>query len=124
MNPVRNIVSKGDKFIKLIFTSNGMNNERYTQVIGSLFLAVVLFAFGFYFGNKNSTEITGVQFLNATTTESVDLAPFWKAWKTLDEKFVGVSSTTKAVSGQDKMWGAIGGAIPLMVILIMKMVNG
>ncbi len=37
----------------------------------------------------------------------VDFSPFWKTWKTLDEKFVGKGTTT--VSSQDKVWGAISG---------------
>jgi len=86
-----------------------MNKERYTQAISSLVLATILFAFGFYMGKSGSIEVKNVAFLNATSTESVDLEPFWKAWAVLDEKFVGHSSTTLKISGQDKIWGAIGG---------------
>lgn len=53
--------------------------------------------------------MASVQFLNATSTENVDLAPFWEAWKILDEKFSPASSTTPPTTGEDKVWGAISG---------------
>lgn len=86
-----------------------MNKERYTQILISILIAGVLFAAGFYFGKKNSFSSVPVELLNATTTETVNLAPFWKAWSLLDEKFATASSTTPKVDNQDKIWGAIQG---------------
>jgi len=86
-----------------------MNKERYTQILVSILIAGILFSIGFYAGKKNSQSNIPTQILNATTTESVDLAPFWKAWSLLDEKFSPASSTTAAITSQDKIWGAIQG---------------
>lgn len=86
-----------------------MNRERYTQIFASIFIAVALFTVGFYAGKKNSLGGMPSQFLNATSTEEIDLAPFWKAWNLLDKNFVGSSSSTPKVGSQAKIWGAIGG---------------
>ena len=86
-----------------------MNKERYTQVLASLLIAAVLFMIGFYVGKKSSLSNVPVGLLNATSTENVDLTPFWEAWNLLDQKFATVSSTTPKITNQDKVWGAIGG---------------
>ena len=86
-----------------------MSKERYTQILISVVIAGTLFLMGFYVGKKNSLNNIPNQLLTATSTESVDLAPFWKAWGLLDEKFAPASSTTKTVGNQDKIWGAIQG---------------
>jgi carboxyl-terminal processing protease len=86
-----------------------MNKERYIQVLISLLISGVLFTTGFYIGKKNSLNNIPVQLLNATSTESVDLSPFWKSWSLLDEKFAPASSTTPKIDNQAKVWGAIQG---------------
>lgn len=87
-----------------------MNKERYRQVLISILIAGILFATGFYVGRKDSLKNNiSVQFLNATSTRSVDMSPFWDAWKILDEKFTPSSSTTPPISDQDKLWGSIEG---------------
>jgi carboxyl-terminal processing protease len=86
-----------------------MNKERYTQVLISILIAGILFSAGFYFGQKNSSVNIPTQFLNATSTKSVDMAPYWEAWKILDEKFAPTASTTPSISNQDKIWGSISG---------------
>jgi carboxyl-terminal processing protease len=86
-----------------------MNKERYTQILSSVVIAAILFAAGFYTGRKNSLSSVPAEFLNATSTESVDMAPFWEAWNLLDEKFSPASSTAPKVKNQAKVWGAIGG---------------
>jgi len=60
-----------------------MNNERYTQILISILIAVVLFTTGFYAGKKESKENIPAYFLNASSTDSVDMAPFWKVWEIL-----------------------------------------
>lgn len=85
-----------------------MKRERYIQVLVSLFIAGVLFAIGFYAGNKNKPTVS-VNLLNATSTVSADMEPFWKAWQLLEERFSPSSSTTELVSDQQKIWGAIQG---------------
>lgn len=86
-----------------------MKNERYSQIWISLILATLLFLGGFYVGKKTYQKSIPIQILNATSTESVDMAPFWDAWSVLNEKFAPASSSTPPVTNQDKVWGAISG---------------
>ena len=86
-----------------------MVKERYTQIFTSLIIAAILFVAGFYFGQKDPSAGIPAQILNATSTESVDMANFWKAWSILDGKFAPKSSTTPPVTNKNKMWGAIQG---------------
>ncbi len=86
-----------------------MIKERYKYVWISALLVVLIFVAGFYAGKGNSSSGLNISILNATSTESVDLGPFWKAWSILEERFAPPSSTTPSVVNQDKIWGAIGG---------------
>lgn len=86
-----------------------MNQERYTQTLVSILIAGILFATGFYVGRNNTPENFATQFLNATSTKGVDMDPYWKAWKILDEKFAPASSTTPPIKNDDKLWGSIEG---------------
>jgi len=47
----------------------------------------------------------------ASTSEPIDMAPFWEVWKLLDEKYVNTqkSTTTATTTAQDRIWGAIQG---------------
>lgn len=47
--------------------------------------------------------------LDATPDTSADLTDFWKAWNTLDERFVETHSTSSMPSAESKIWGAIQG---------------
>jgi len=85
-----------------------MSNERYTQVLISALIAVVLFTTGFYAGKRDSNNIS-VQFLNASSTSYANMSSFWRAWEILDEKFSPAASTTAPISSEDKLWGAIEG---------------
>ncbi len=86
-----------------------MKKERYTQVLLSVIIAGILFATGFYVGKKESLDGMPAKFLNATSTESVDMEAFWKTWQILDEKFTPASSTTAPISNENKIWGSIEG---------------
>lgn len=86
-----------------------MQKERYIQIITSLAVASVLFFTGFFIGKKESQNEIPVQILNATSTKSVDLEPFWKTWRILDEKFAPSGTTTPKVTDQNKIWGAVQG---------------
>lgn len=83
-----------------------------------LFALIASFNLGSIWG-KNSllnqkiltTNLVG-QEVGATT--QVDFSPFWKAWNIIDEKYIidngnNHSTSTKIVTDQDKVWGAIGG---------------
>jgi len=86
-----------------------VNKERYTQVIVAVLVAGVLFVTGFYFGKSRSANMIPSGILNATSTDSIDLGPFWDAWKLLDDKFSPASSTLPAITNQQKVYGAIAG---------------
>src|SRR3989344_2968625 len=86
-----------------------MNKERQTQIFIALVLSALLFAGGFLVGENRSKSRVPVSVINATSTEVLDLAPFWTAWTLLEEKFAGVSSTTLPITNKEKLWGAISG---------------
>jgi len=83
-----------------------------------LIIAIILsgsFFAGFYFGRSNQSDINKITSLAAKEEdkpEQVDFSPFWRAWNIIGEKYIadnGNSSTTKKVTDQDKVWGAISG---------------
>jgi carboxyl-terminal processing protease len=86
-----------------------MRNERFQSVIISIILIVALYAAGFHAGQKGSSEKVPAYILNATSTEGVDMAPYWKVWNILEERFAPSSSTTKPTSAEDKIWTSIEG---------------
>ncbi len=83
--------------------------ERYKQLLAGAILICVVFFVGFNLGEKNVSSNPPLNILNATSTNSVDLAAFWKAWNLLDERFVKQSSTTPDNTPDNKVWGAIEG---------------
>lgn len=82
-----------------------MNSKLRTQFFVGIFVAVIIsFGTGFYFGNGS------LSFRHTQASEQVDMATFWRTWNILNEKFVSASST-KIVSDQDKLYGAISGMV-------------
>ncbi|MEY4440642.1 MAG: carboxy-terminal-processing protease, carboxyl-terminal processing protease [Candidatus Parcubacteria bacterium] len=82
-----------------------MNSKIRTQLFGGILFAIVLsFGMGFYIGNG------GISFRSTQASEDVDMAPFWKTWNILNEKFVS-ASTTKQISNEEKVYGAISGMV-------------
>jgi len=47
--------------------------------------------------------------LDSTPDTTVDLSDFWKAWNTLDAKFVETSASSTLPQAREKLWGAIEG---------------
>ncbi|MBU6431384.1 MAG: S41 family peptidase [Patescibacteria group bacterium] len=99
-------------------------SSKYKIITLIVLLSGGLFSLGLYLGFKiNSDHIDRPESLVNTEPEiasKVDFAPFWKAWKTLDEKFVSTkkkisasaatsSASAAALTDQDKVWGAIEG---------------
>ncbi len=92
------------------------NDLQKNYIIASFILLVAIgasFFVGVNIGEKNIPITHPNTLINAeptaSTTASVDFAPFWKAWSVLNEKWVGTGSSTALVGDQDKVWGAISG---------------
>lgn len=82
-----------------------MNSKPKAQFFTKIAIVIVFsFGAGFFIGNEgvssNSTQAMG----------EVDMAPFWKTWNILNEKYVSASSTL-SFSNQDKLYGAISGLV-------------
>lgn len=78
---------------------------------------VATFNLGSYWGESKSFDrrvainITGQE---VGKPEKVDFSPFWKAWNLIEDKYIidngnNHSTTSKVITDQDKVWGAIGG---------------
>lgn len=91
-----------------------MNQNRFSVRAG-VALAILLMAgsyfVGFSAGSGSVSADTPPNILNVEEEKKsdIDFAPFWQSWNVLNEKFVSVATTTKNVTEQDKMWGAIQG---------------
>lgn len=83
-------------------------------VLGIIVLSVVYFL-GFNSGKQSAySSISSVATLeNKTTGEpsTVDFGIFWKTWNLLNEKYVATATSSKPVSDQDKVYGAIQGLV-------------
>ena len=84
-----------------------------------LFLGLV-FAGGIFYGgytlglsNYNWESVVAKQVAGTAVPQNIeqaDFAPMWKAWAILDQKIApSKASSTKVVTEQDKVWGAIQG---------------
>lgn len=71
-------------------------------------VAVVFFSGGLLVGTRGETQATLLLSGPEKVPEGVDLAPVWKAWRLLDERFVP-ATTTEPLSAQDRVWGLIEG---------------
>lgn len=94
-------------------------SSKHKIIITGILISGGLFSLGLYLGFKmNSQRVNPPESLintEADLTSKVDFAPFWKAWRILDEKFVSTKKATSTLTisatstYQDKVWGAIGG---------------
>lgn len=85
---------------------------------GLVFL-ILFFAFGFGAGQMFSVDEVKEKIIapspivinNSTTSanSNIDMAPFWKVWDILNEKYVPTGKSTTTVSDEAKIWGAIQG---------------
>src|SRR4051812_30219632 len=86
---------------------------RAYALLGLLIVGGVFFS-GFYFGKNSQPDINKISSVtNKTdTTTTVDFGPFWKAWQTINEKYVPTNSTTTVrVDDQTRVYGAIQGMV-------------
>ena len=77
-------------------------------------VAVLAFLLGVSVGAKEGASVFAHlpllgDGLSATPSETADLAPFWKAWNTLEERFVATHASSTPPSLQERVWGAIEG---------------
>ena len=100
--------------MRSIFEGNEKSLPLHIALAGGIFLIGLGFAVGFAIGNSGAN---GVNLLGTTQAPlGVDFSPVWKAWNTIDEKFVPASvasSTTHATSTEGKnderVWGMVQG---------------
>jgi carboxyl-terminal processing protease len=86
-----------------------------TELLVGALLAVVVFgagtASGIYLNEQGNVPplVTGILTSHLDTPPpDINLGPLWRAWNTLDERFVPASST-EALTNEDKVWGLISG---------------
>jgi len=82
-----------------------------SKVLIFVLIGGIIFSIGFNRGQKSMSLSSTVGVINKNTGApvAVDFSPFWKAWNTLNEKFVDTASSSKPILDQDKVWGAISG---------------
>lgn len=86
------------------------NQKRWSTIAGILIVGGILFFLGFQVGENHvhpSTSTLTNTSLGQPAT--VDFSPFWKAWDILNEKYVPTATSSKPVTDQDKVYGAIQG---------------
>ena len=94
-----------------------MNNFfKYRAYVVAIILVVLgIFFTGFYFGKVNQREnekIASILNKNIGVGESIDFAPFWKAWEVINDKYVSSSTTTpEKTDNQNRVYGAIEGMV-------------
>jgi len=69
-------------------------------------------ASGNYLNNKQVFDFSSLNIINntqASTSEPIDMTPFWQVWKMLDEKYVVTKHQEATTTAQDRIWGAIQG---------------
>src|SRR3989338_5877487 len=83
-------------------------------IVALLILGATFFS-GFFIGERQASEIVKPTTLYNTETnkpEEVDFSSFWKVWNYLDDKYVSTTaSSSKNVTDQDRVWGAIQGLV-------------
>ncbi len=81
---------------------------------GGLILLGIFFYSGFYYGkNHKSDEEKIATIINKSdATAEVDFSSFWKAWNTINEKYIPTNgTTTERVPDQERVYGAISGMV-------------
>lgn len=88
----------------------------WQKIISATLMIVAIggaFASGLYVGQDNQPAISQINSISnkeaTATVGTVDFAPFWEAWKTIDEKFVPTGKAATSTSDQKRVWGAIQG---------------
>jgi len=83
-------------------------------IIFILFLGL-FFLLGISFGKNYHNSYLNVANLEinngdiSSTTEPINMDPFWEVWKLLDSKYVATKNLASTTTNQDRVWGAIQG---------------
>lgn len=85
-------------------------------VIFALFIGL-FFVLGITYGrshpnSNNPAFASNLSIINndeASTSETIDMGPFWTVWKLLDDKYVVTKNKEATTTAQDRIWGAIQG---------------
>lgn len=87
-----------------------LRRYRITLVISLLIIGASFFG-GVYVGSHRSVRGDSAQLDNTNPSVffKADFGPFWKAWDVLSEKYVASASSSKKITDQEKVWGAIEG---------------
>jgi carboxyl-terminal processing protease len=82
--------------------------RRFRGISIVVFVAIVAFMAGLFFGTQNETQATLTLTGPENVPTGVDFDPVWKAWGILEEKYVPTGDT-EDLSKQDRVWGIIQG---------------
>jgi carboxyl-terminal processing protease len=90
--------------------------KQFRLVIFFLVFISLFFVLGIIWEREVSSVDTFIpkelNIVSANTDDIIDMEPFWTVWELLDEKYVATnkqSSTTKILTNEDRVWGAIKG---------------
>jgi carboxyl-terminal processing protease len=94
--------------------NKNVNLYKTTLILG--ILVVLAFGTGFYtdsyFKSSGSGSVVFVSNSDQSqviSTSTIDMAPFWKVWQILGDRFVPTIKASKRIDDQEKLWGAIQG---------------
>jgi carboxyl-terminal processing protease len=85
-----------------------------TAIAGAIVAAALFFTLGYKQGEDAALSSAASSFLKNTSEgepTNVDFAPFWKAWSIVNRDYVPTGTSTKVVTDEDKVWGAITGMV-------------
>jgi len=95
-------------------------NKYKIVVVFVIFIALAFMvgiASGQYLDRQNGIP-EKLNIINAVTASAsgdiIDMAPFWTAWRLLDEKYVPTGKAATSTTAEDRVWGAIQGMTSAM----------
>ena len=94
-------------------------NKYKIVVVFVVFIAIAFcvgIASGQYLDRQNGVpeQLNIINNTMASTSDSIDMAPFWKVWRLLDENYVPTGKAATSTTAQDRVWGAIQGMTAAM----------
>ena len=75
----------------------------------SIIALVGAYSLGVQSGLEKSTVVNAPKTAITTSSEILDLAPFWKTLETLNERFVATTASSSTPTNKEKVYGAIEG---------------